>query len=110
VATFLLAVFSVVLSVAAQFTFKAGLGSTNASLAAKLMHPAILGGFLLYGMSAVIWLSVLTRWEVSKAYPMVGMGFALSAAVGLSMGESVSATRWVGIGLICAGVYLVGRT
>lgn len=75
-----------------------------------LLQPKVLLGFALYGLGAVVWLSVLSRWEVSKAYPLVGLGFALSAWVGHWTGEQISYERLAGILLICAGVALVSRT
>lgn len=107
----ILAVVSVLLSVAAQFTLKAGMkGQADAALWKALLQPLVMGGFLLYGLSAVVWLSVLARWEVSKAYPLVGLGFALTVAIGLLVGEEVSVQRCLGVGLIVAGVALVGRS
>lgn len=106
-----MALISVSLSVAAQFTLKAGMrGQAEASLQQQLLQPLVLGGFLLYGLSAVVWLSVLARWEVSKAYPLVGLGFALSVVIGLLAGEQVGALRWLGVALICAGVVCVSRS
>ncbi len=70
----------------------------------------ILGGFLLYGLGATIWLTVLSRWDVSKAYPLVGLGFVLTAGIGFLAGESVTTIRLVGVLLICAGVALVGQS
>lgn len=119
--TFLIALSSVVISVAAQFCLKAGLmqPAVKASLAQPLQwrmlvdlggNGFILAGFGLYGVGAAIWLAVLSRWDVSKAYPMVGLGFVLAVAGGMLMGESVTAQRFGGVVLICAGVWLVGRS
>lgn len=106
-----LAVCSVLLSVAAQFLLKAGMKANgSAGPAAALLQPYVLLGLTVYGLSAVVWLSVLARWEVSKAYPLVGAGFAVTVLLGFMMGEAVSLTRWIGVGLICAGVFVVSRS
>jgi drug/metabolite transporter (DMT)-like permease len=105
----LLAIVSILLSVGAQFALKAGMRTTPALLEA-LRQPMVLFGLSLYAFGAVCWLAVLGRWDVSKAYPMVGLGFVLSALVGTWLGESVGAVRWVGILMICGGVVLVGRS
>jgi multidrug transporter EmrE-like cation transporter len=113
-----LALASICLSVAAQFLFKAGasgLASPGprglpALLQSVIVNPWILAGFLLYGVGAIVWLAVLARWDVSKAYPLVGAGFVLTLAVGLAMGESVTPMRVAGVLLICLGVGLVSRT
>ena len=105
-----LAVVSVLLSVAAQFALKAGMKAHVASAWLALLQPMVLLGLALYGASALVWLSVLARWDVSKAYPLVGFGFALTAVVGYFIGEELNASRWTGVALICLGVALVGRS
>ena len=58
----------------------------------------------------VVWLGVLSKWDVSKAYPLVGLGFVLTVAIGFLVGEDVTLTRAMGVALICAGVFVVGRS
>ena len=119
--TLITALLSIMLSVAAQFSLKAGMSdqgvraamaqpSSLASLFTVLTNGYVLGGFVLYGLGAVIWLGVLSKWEVSKAYPMVGLGFVFTVLVGLMLGEQVSAVRAAGVALICAGVFVVARS
>jgi len=116
-----LALVSIALSVAAQFMLKAGMSSAAArellaqpmalrSAWSLLSNGHILLGFALYGLGAVVWLSVLSRWDVSKAYPLVGLGFVATLFIGAMAGENVSATRYLGVALICAGVWLVSRS
>lgn len=119
--TWFIALISIGLSVMAQFCLKAGMSSATAKVAltdplapktvlALATNPYLLAGFALYGLGAVVWLSVLARWDVSKAYPVVGLGFALTLLVGLFAGEQVTPQRVGGVLLICAGVWIVGRT
>lgn len=113
--TLLLAIVSVMISVAAQFSLKAGMSSVKAglepaSLITTFTNKFVLLGFLLYGLGAVVWLGVLAKWEVSKAYPLVGLGFAMTAIVGMLLGEQVSLVRLGGVALICSGVVLIART
>ncbi len=118
---FFVAILSVALSVAAQFSLKAGMSGERAREAMAQPYPLqliltiltdryLLGGFLLYGAGAVIWLRVLSKADVSKAYPLVGLGFVMTAAVGFMVGEHVTLPRLTGVALICAGVFLVGRS
>ena len=65
-------------------------------------------GFSLYGLGAVVWLAVLSQWDVSKAYPLVGIGFVLTALFGWFLGEDVTILRLFGVALICAGIACVG--
>ncbi|HOB93926.1 MAG TPA: hypothetical protein PK306_14565 [Aquabacterium sp.] len=115
--TALAALLSIVLSVAAQFLLKSGVTAANAQsrelphgLLAVLTERNVILGFLLYGLGAVIWLYVLSKWDVSKAYPLVGLGFALSVGVGFVSGENVTSARVLGVALVCLGVLVVGRS
>ena len=116
-----IAIASIALSVAAQFSLKAGMSSlaVKVALAEPLSAKTVFDvfanryvflGFALYGIGAVVWLGVLARWDVSKAYPMVGLGFVLTAIVGALIGEQITVVRVLGIGLICTGVLLVSRS
>ncbi|MBB5017665.1 multidrug transporter EmrE-like cation transporter [Chitinivorax tropicus] len=119
--TFLIALVSIALSVTAQFSLKTGMSSPG--IKALLVQPRslktwlmvlsnqyVLGGFLLYALGAVVWLNVLAKWDVSKAYPLVGLGFVVTAVVGYWLGEQMTWPRMAGIALICAGIVLIGRS
>lgn len=80
------------------------------SLFYVLVNKHILEGFLLYGLGAILWLGVLSKWEVSKAYPLVGLGFVFTAILGYLLGEQVTIYRVIGVMLICFGVFLIART
>ena len=119
--TLFIAIISIALSVAAQFSLKVGMSGEGVrttlaqpyslkTLFDVLTDKYVLGGFLLYGLGAVVWLGVLSKWDVSKAYPLVGLGFVLTVAIGFLVGEQVTLSRTIGVALICAGVFLVGRS
>lgn len=119
--TLYVALISIALSLAAQFLLKAGASSATvrAVLAEPvslrsgfviLTEPHVFAGFVLYAIGAMIWLAVLSRWDVSKAYPLLGLGFVGTAVIGYLTGEQLSVARITGIALICAGVVLVGRS
>lgn len=117
-----LALVSVALSSLAQLAFKYGMTRPEVQIAvaseswvsrlvAALSNPAVLGGFALYGLSAVLWLLVLSKLDVSVAYPFVALGFVVTLLCGAVLfGEQVTALRIAGTVLICAGVILVGRS
>lgn len=118
---FFIALSSIALSVMAQFALKAGMSSSDIKEAMiqpfglqtifKLItNKLLLGGFFLYGLGAVIWLIVLSKWDVSKAYPLVGLGFVLSIFIGFLVGEQITSFRIFGAVLICFGVLLISRT
>lgn len=119
----LAAIGCVLLSVTAQFLIKAGMTSTAVKSALALASSAplksaatvitsipVLSGLALYTLGAVVWLWVLARWDVSKAYPLEGLGFALAVFVGFMVGEQVTVARTCGVLLICLGVVLVSAS
>ena len=57
-----------------------------------------------------LWLVVLYRMEVSQAFPFLSLGFVLVMLVSRRyLKETVTATRWLGVGLIVGGIFLVAR-
>jgi multidrug transporter EmrE-like cation transporter len=92
-----------------QFEFSAG---NIVPVGMKLaLEPHILGGMVCYVVSLVVWILGLSRVEVSIAYPMLSIGYALNAvAAWYLFGEAVSMTRLAGIGIIIIGVYIVARS
>jgi multidrug transporter EmrE-like cation transporter len=76
-----------------------------------LLNPWFLAGMTCYAFSIGIWLIVLGQTEVSVAYPLLSIGFIITATIGyFYLGESVSLTRIAGIGLICFGIVVVSRS
>ncbi len=107
------------MSAVAQLLLKAGVERAGSAgkdasiggLMALLMSPMVLAGLAVYGAGAMLWLFVLGRAPLSLAYPFVGIGFILTAALGaLVLGESVSAARIGGTVLIALGCVIVART
>jgi multidrug transporter EmrE-like cation transporter len=119
--TALAAIGCVLLSVSAQFLIKAGMASVpvKAALAgpvglqaaaAVILSPKVVVGLALYTLGAIVWLGVLARWDVSKAYPLEGLGFALAVVFGFLIGEQVTVMRALGVLMICAGVFVVSAS
>lgn len=74
-------------------------------------NPFVLAGLACYVISVVIWLLVLSRVEVSYAYPLLSVGYIVTALAGwLLFDEGMDLTRWSGIAVICCGVWLITRT
>jgi multidrug transporter EmrE-like cation transporter len=73
--------------------------------------PFILTGLTFYVVSVLIWLLVLSRVDVSYAYPLLSVGYIVTALAGhFFFSEMISLTRWSGIMVICLGVWLITRT
>ena len=100
----------VLLNAGAQLLLKAG---TNAEpLGLRLaIEPHILGGLACYVVSVVVWVVGLSKVPVSIAYPMLSIGYAINAvAAYYLLGEAVTPMRFVGIGIIILGVFIVARS
>ena len=68
-------------------------------------------GVACYMISLVVWIMGLSRVPVSVAYPMLSLGYVINAVAAYYLfGESVTMTRWLGIGFIVLGVWLVARS
>jgi len=108
---------SIGLSTAAQILLKLGMNQVRTAPAADgpvgfamaaAFSPGVIGGLTAYGLSAVVWLLVLARVDVSKAYPCVALGFAATVLAGhLLLGEPVSLMRIAGVAVIMGGVLIV---
>ncbi|SPF37602.1 conserved membrane hypothetical protein [Syntrophobacter sp. SbD1] len=73
--------------------------------------PYILIGFGLYGVSAILWLDVLSKLDISVAFPMVSCTYIATLFVGRYMfNEPVNLCRIIGVLLICSGVVFVIRS
>jgi len=111
----------VLLNAAAQLLLKAGTNAVGrfeftaaniVPIGTKLaFEPHIAGGVACYVVSLVVWLVGLSRVEVSVAYPMLSIGFALNAVLAWwLLGEAVTPMRMLGIAVIILGVYMVARS
>ncbi len=102
----------VVLNAAGQILFKAVRNlQPDSSVLSLFFYLETWGAFVIYGLSAICWLWVLSRAHLSFAYPILSLTFPL--VVGLSalfFSESISFTRWAGVGFIVLGVSLLART
>ena len=118
---------SVALSSAAQITLKHGMNQVvdrltpgqgaaasftwNArSAKAAIVTPAVWVGLGLFGLAAVVWLSVLSRAALSFAYPFAALTYAVIVLYDFLRGEPTGGLRWGGVALIVAGIVLVSRT
>lgn len=68
-------------------------------------------GFTLFALSSVVWLVVLSKVELSFAYPMVSMGYIITILMSWKfLGEHISPVRWMGVVVICLGVLLLSKS
>jgi multidrug transporter EmrE-like cation transporter len=108
---------SVALSATAQLFLKLGARKIAGASAlidlfrSAALSPPIWGGLALYGLSVALWIRVLSKLDLSVAYPFVGLGFLMTMAFGaIFLAENVSLTRIMGTALVAVGCILVARS
>ena len=113
-------VVSVVFAVAGQFTLKSAMnevgriGATEIAAAGDtiirtLKEPRLWLGLTLFGISALFWLVVLSRVDLSVAYPFVGLSYIIVVLFSrLFLNEQVTALRWLGVVVVAVGIAIVG--
>ena len=118
---FLLILFPITLAVSAQLSLKQGMlkvgfiglniNTLPMLLLKALLSPFVLLGLSLFFISALSWLVVLSRVELSWAYPMVAMGYVVTVFLSwLLFKENVTLIRIIGCLIIALGVILISRS
>jgi len=103
---------SVMLGVFAQRALQsgvAGLGldaSAIATLQTSIAQPGVWLGVGLFGVSALLWLGVLSRMDLAVAYPFGGVGYAAGLVLSVAAGYSATPLQWFGAGLIVLGALI----
>jgi multidrug transporter EmrE-like cation transporter len=121
VKNFLLILVCVALGVCGQLLLKHGMssdpdqvdevGEVLPRLIKAALNPVVIAGFTFYAVSAALWLIVLTRTELSYAYPLLSMGYIIVVLLSrVFFGEAVTLTRFLGTVVIACGVWLISRT
>lgn len=110
---------SVLLNCTAQLLIRKGMlqiGEVGAVDFIKLLIPMLSNlylwsAMLCYAVSILLWMVVLSKVEVSFAYPFLSIGYVVAAVIGYYfLGESLSLSRLAGILVICIGVFLISRS
>ena len=110
--TWICAVIVVLSNVFGNFFMKLGLPeplTTPSEYITVLFRPAVALGVALLIVWTLTRMALLSWADLSYVLPVTAIGYALVAIVGrVLLDEQISAKRWIGIGLITAGVALVG--
>jgi multidrug transporter EmrE-like cation transporter len=77
-----------------------------------LRQPAILSGMAVYGISQLLWITVLRLLDLSLAYPLqIGLNFTVIMFVAwFYFKEPISRGKLLGIGMIFAGIVVVAAS
>jgi small multidrug resistance pump len=95
----LLILVTVGLNTLAQVLLKLGSGQNP-------VNPYLLSGILAYGLSTVVYIVVLSKFNLSVAYPVIiGLTVLATTIMGVFfLGEKVATIHWIGIGLMISGI------
>lgn len=109
----LLASFSVLLA-SGQIFFKLAAQTSPSltklnSIVGLLSNPNFWVAGILYGFATVLWIYLLQRVPLTRAYPFVAIGFILVPLAGhLLFQETITGIYVLGVLLIIFGIYLTG--
>ena len=112
---------TILFTVAGQLLVKKGMMEVGGSPSQLVRLPRFLfsaftNGSVLAGLgcaflAAVTWTLAVSRTALSFAYPFMGLAIVLTLALsGLFFGEKVPAQRWIGVALVCLGIFVAARS
>lgn len=101
----------------AQVSLKVGLnsigtvGSIYFLLLRSIQNVYVLLGIVLYGISFLVWLVVLSKMEITFAYPLLSLSVIVVSVISwVFFNETFNITRLIGIVITVSGCYLVVRS
>jgi drug/metabolite transporter (DMT)-like permease len=109
--TLSLTIFTVVLAFGQVCFKRVGLivrGHSGAeAISAAALSPSLYLALFLYGSATLLWIWILSRVNLSTAYPWVAVGMVIVPLLGwLVFGERVGPMFWLGVVFIVLGVGL----
>ncbi|MHB8125599.1 MAG: EamA family transporter [Desulfitobacteriaceae bacterium] len=111
------ALISITLGATGQFLFRVGmlkigkvtLQNIWGQLFQVIFTPAIFLGFLCFGLSSILWLVIISRWQLSFAYPLVALGYVIVIGYGtLFLQETLNIPKMIGSLFILCGIGILG--
>ncbi|MEM5831173.1 MAG: EamA family transporter [Candidatus Aenigmatarchaeota archaeon] len=117
VETLTLILISISLGIAGQLCLKHGINnfghlSINDFLTKKIFQiifqKFVFLGILLYAIATFLWLIILSKTELSIAYPMLAIGYIIIAILSkILFNENLTLLKFIGIVLISIGVFIL---
>ena len=88
----------------------AGLWSKVEFLLRLAVNPWVISVFAAAAVAALSWMAAMTRLELSRAYPFVGLSFVLVLVFSaVFFDESLTAWKVAGVALIVLGLFVGSR-
>lgn len=74
-------------------------------------NPFVFAGFVLVFGASIFWLAVLSRVDLSWAYPMLSLGYVVVVVLSaIFLNEPITVSRVLGVVIIIAGVFVLYRS
>ena len=114
-----LLIISISLAIVGQLLMKKGMiifgafpvSQLHLKVIPMILNPYVFLGLAAFSVSAIFWLVVLSRLDLSLVYPLVSIGYILVALLSaIFFKENITLIRWIGIMMICAGVFFISRS
>jgi len=114
----ILILMAILIAAFGQIFMKVGMGKLGVIELSEIIKPQnlfkiltnipILTGISFYFMSLLIWLSLLSKFEVGSLYPLISLGYIVTAVFGiLFLKEKFTFFKILGISLIILGSSLI---
>lgn len=112
----------VVFGAMGQISMKAGMRQVQQINGfSDLMNPStmmqifgnvyVMGGLVLYMVSAFLWLGALSTLDVSSMYPLLSLAYVVTAVFAVTfLGEVITLSKWAGIALVVIGCVLIVKS
>lgn len=92
-------------------------GTLPGDLAGKLgfvgylfLNPWVFSSILATLLAGISWMLAMSRFDISYAYPWIGLNFVLMLLLGvLLFGESMSVAKLIGTLLVVVGIVVIAR-
>jgi|SRR3990167_10234573 len=104
---------SMILAILGQFLLKKGVIASTlvpsiGSFLKTVFSPIVFLGFVVYGISAILWLFVLQKFPLSVAYPALSLTYVVVVILSVFLlKEPINSFKIAGMLLIILGVYFL---
>jgi drug/metabolite transporter (DMT)-like permease len=71
----------------------------------------LVAALVLYALTTIAWINALRYVPLSKGYPIMALAYVVVPILSwYFLGEKVSATYWVGVFFLIAGIAIIGQS
>ena len=114
---YLMAFISIFLGAIAQYLLKLGANgivlrkTLGGIMLDCIKNLPLISGIILYGISLLFWLYTLSQMELSKAYPLVSLGYILTLFLGyFLLDEPLNMSKILVVLFIVIGVFFITQS